>query len=68
MIGLSSKSIVSKLVRNQTKNFSQFRKTVYDMLNRDDPQSSHFKAASYNPLLPLEGHVPKYVESQPQTH
>jgi hypothetical protein len=38
----------------KNKNFSQFRNIVFSALNRDDPQSVHFKAASYNPALPLE--------------
>lgn len=49
-------------------NFADIRGYFLNILNRDDPSSPHFKAVTYDPRAPLEGHKVLLKEDLPSKY
>jgi len=43
-------------IYKRKNNFANLRGAFLDLLNRDDPASPHYKAVTFDPRVPLEGH------------
>jgi len=56
MLSKATKLIYKTNTHIQKQNFANLRGFVLGLLNKDDVSSPHYRAATFDPLLPLEGH------------
>jgi len=64
MFAKVTRSLANSTFNTSTARFASLRKSVLQVFNRQDLNDPHYRAATANPLYPLESHKVQYREAQ----
>jgi predicted Zn-dependent peptidase len=63
-----AKSIFTKSVSLKKAQPFSLKRSVLEVFNVQDASCPHYRAATFNPILPLDGHKPQFTKNQPANY